>query len=170
MDLMHLNFEEESIDRVRVLNARAKERTSSYKVVVGYFDGYIGVGEVSYAGINALARAQLAAQVVQERFAMEGGVTSELQIDFIGISSLHGNPNDGTRVNPYEVRLRIAARCPDKKSANLLGEHVRQLNMQGPAAAGGPVNFGAKEIIAVNSVLIPREWVKTEVVYFGALA
>lgn len=42
--------------------------------------------------------------------------------------------------------------------------------MQGPAAAGGPVNFGAKEIIAVNSVLIPREWVKTEVVYFGALA
>ena len=170
MDLMHLNFEEESIDRVRVLNARAKERTSSYKVVVGYFDGYIGVGEVSYAGINALARAQLGAQVVQERFAMEGGVTSELQIDFIGISSLHGNPNDGTRVNPYEVRLRIAARCPDKKSANLLGEHVRQLNMQGPAAAGGPVNFGAKEIIAVNSVLIPREWVKTEVVYFGALA
>ena len=30
--------------------------------------------------------------------------------------------------------------------------------------AGGGVNFGARQILAVKSVLIPREWVKPEIV------
>jgi hypothetical protein len=36
--------------------------------------------------------------------------------------------------------------------------------MQGPAGAGGGINFGARQILAVKSVLIPREWVTPEVV------
>jgi hypothetical protein len=165
MDLTELHFREEAGERVAVLDPRARPRTDSYKAVIGYFDGYIGVGEIAYAGINALARARLAADIVKERFALEGGVATELQIDLIGISSLHGDPGrPGARPEPYEVRLRVAGRCPDKRSADLLGDEVRQLNMQGPCGAGGPMNFGAKEIIAVNAVLIPRQWVKTEIV------
>jgi len=30
--------------------------------------------------------------------------------------------------------------------------------------AGGGINFGARQILAVKSVLIPREWVKPEIV------
>jgi hypothetical protein len=98
---------------------------------------------------------------VKERFRMEGGTASDLQVDIIGMSSLHG---DGpVHVEPYEVRLRVAARCPDRRSANLLGDAVRQLNMQGPAGPGGAVNFGAREVIAVKSLLLPRIWVRTEV-------
>lgn len=168
MDLSKLGFREDGADRVAVLDPVAHPRTDSFKVVVGYFDGYIGVGEVAYAGINALARAKLAADIVQERFKMEGGVASELQIDLIGMTALHGDTGrPGERPEPYEVRLRVAGRCPDKRSADLLGDHVRQLNMQGPMAAGGPMNHGAKEIIAVNAVLIPRAWAKPEVVVVG---
>ena len=62
------------------------------------------------------------------------------------------------------MRLRVAGRCPDRRSADLIGDHVRQLNMQGPYAAGGPVNLGREEVIAVDAVLIPRAWVKPEIV------
>lgn len=168
MDLMQLRFREEAPDRVAVLDPRAHPRTDSYKVVVGYFDGYIGIGEIAYAGINAMARARLAGEVAEERFRIEGGVASELLVDLIGVSALHGDHGRaGERGEPYEVRLRVAGRCPDKRSADLLGDMVRQLNMQGPSAPGGPMNFGAKEIIAVNSVLIPRDWVRPEVVLVG---
>jgi len=81
------------------------------------------------------------------------------------MTALHGDTSGAqNRPEPYEVRLRVAARCPDRKSADLIGDHVRQLNMQGPYAAGGPVNLGAREVIAVNAVLIPRDWVKPYVV------
>jgi hypothetical protein len=166
-DFSALSFEAESDDRVRVLDPRAQPRTDSYKVVVGYFDGWIGVGEVAYAGVNALERAQLAADVVKERFAREGGVASEIQVDLIGLSSLHGVSDLNAARRPYEVRLRVAGRCPDRRSADLLGDHVRQLNMQGPCAAGGPVNLGAREVIAVDSVLVPRSWVHPQVAVLG---
>ena len=165
VDIRDVAFEQEAHDRVAVRGATAGPRTDSYKVVVGYFEGYIGVGEVSYAGINAIARARLAEQVVRARLKLEGIVPSEIRADLIGISSLHGDP--GGRPEPYEVRLRMSARCPDKRTADAFGDQVRQLNMQGPAAAGNPVNLGAREVIAVKSVLVPRDWVKTEVVMEG---
>jgi len=168
LSLDGLNFEELTPDRVAVRGFSAAARTDTYKVVVGYFDGWIGSGEVAYAGINAVARAQLAAETVKERFRMDGGEASEIQVDLIGMSSLHGNFPDTMSSVPYEVRLRVAARCPDRKSANLLGDHVRQLNMQGPYGAGGPVNLGAREVIAVDAVLIPRDWVRPEIITVGA--
>lgn len=168
LSLQGLHFEELTPDRVAVRGISARSRTDSYKVVVGYLDGWIGTGEVAYAGINAIARAQLAAETVKERFRLDGGRASEFQVDLIGVSSLHGEHPVAMASNPYEVRLRVAARCLDKKSAHLLGDHVRQLNMQGPYGAGGPVNVGAKEIIAVDAVLIPRDWVHPEVMTVGA--
>ncbi|OWT62150.1 acyclic terpene utilization AtuA family protein [Candidimonas nitroreducens] len=168
LSLEGLNFEALTPDRVAVKGIGAGPRTDSYKVVVGYFDGWIGTGEVAYAGVNALARAQLAAETVQERFRLDGGVATEIQVDLIGVSSLHGKFPASMAGKPYEVRLRVAARCPDKKSANLLGDHVRQLNMQGPYGAGGPVNLGAKEVIAVDAVLIPRGWVDPQIITVGA--
>lgn len=165
LDITGLSFEERGPDCVRVRGPRAAPRTDTLKVVVGYSDGWIGSGEVAYAGINAIERAQLAADIVQERFRLDGGKAGEIQVDLIGMTALHGDTGRAQdRPEPYEIRLRIAARCPDKRSADLIGDHVRQLNMQGPYAAGGPVNLGPREVIAVDAVLIPRSWVKPEVV------
>jgi len=167
LGLEGLNFKELTPDRVAVRGASARPRTDTYKAVVGYFDGWIGTGEVAYAGVNAVERARLAADTVKERFRRDGGMASEIQVDLIGITSLHGACSQTAGSAPYEVRLRVAARCPDKKNAMLIGDHVRQLNMQGPFGAGGPINLGAKEIIAVDSILIPRSWVSPQVITVG---
>jgi hypothetical protein len=161
LDVTDVSFEQAGADRVRVHGARARPRTDTYKVVIGYHDGWIGEGEVGYAGPNALARAQLAERVVRERLEMRGFRYPELRVDYIGMSSLHGM--GAGRVEPYEVRLRIAARSPERKTAQAVGFEVRTLHVNGPAGGGGGSN-ALREVLGVKSLLMPREWVKTRVV------
>jgi hypothetical protein len=163
LDVSSVTFRQIEQDRVGLSGARGKPRTATYKVVVGYFDGYMGSGEMGFAGVNAVARARLGIEVVKERLRRRGLTYEEMRIDLIGMNSLHGN-DDSLCPEPYEVRLRIAARTPDRKAAEAVGAEVRSLHMQGPTGAGGGINFGARQILAVKSVLIPREWVKPEVI------
>jgi len=132
---------------------------------VGYHDGWIGEGEVGYAGPNALARARLSEQIVRERLKMRGFSYPEIRVDYIGMSSLHGM--GAGRPEPYEVRLRIAARSPDRKAAQAVGFEVRTLHVNGPAGGGGGTN-ALREVLGVKSVLLPRELVRTQVVVEGA--
>ena len=166
LDITNVEFAQESTHRVRVTGARARSRTPTYKVVVGYHDGYIGEGEVGYAGPNALARAKLAEKIVRERLKKRGFSYPEIRVDYIGMSSLHGMGSG--RTEPYEVRLRIAARSPDRKAALAVGLEVRTLHVNGPSGGGGGSN-GIREVLAVKSILIPRELVKTAVTVEGTL-
>jgi hypothetical protein len=150
---------------VQINGAKARPRTPTYKVVVGYHDGWIGEGEVGYAGPNALARARLAEQIVRERLKMRGFTYPEIRVDYIGMSSLHGMGSG--RPEPYEVRLRIAARSPDRKTAQAVGFEVRTLHVNGPAGGGGGSN-ALREVLGVKSVLLPRNLVKPQVVVEGA--
>ena len=162
LDITGVTFRQEAADRVAVLGARARPRTDTYKVVVGYFDGYIGSGEMGYAGPNAVARAELAAEVVRERLRRQGFTYSEMRCDLIGLTSLHGS-GGGAKPEPYEVRLRIAARTDSKRAAEAVGAEIRALHMQGPGMAGGGINLGAREVLAVKSVLLPRHLVHPEI-------
>jgi len=163
LDASAVTFRQVEKDRVAFAGVKGKPRTATYKVVVGYFDGYMGSGEMGFAGHNALARAKLGIEVVKERLRRRGLSYEEMRIDLIGMNSLHGN-NADLAPEPYEVRLRIAARTPDRKAAEAVGAEVRSLHMQGPTGAGGGINFGARQILAVKSVLIPREWVQPEII------
>jgi hypothetical protein len=82
------------------------------------------------------------------------------------MSSLH-RMGEG-RPEPYEVRLRIAARSPDRKTAQALGFEMRTLHVNGPSGGGGGTN-AVREVIGVKSVLVPREWVKPRVTVEGTL-
>jgi hypothetical protein len=160
LDVTDVDFVAEGKDRVRVTGARARERTASYKVSVGYRDGYIGEGQMSYGGPNAAARARLAGEIVTERLKLRGFAYAELRVDYIGMSSLHGAAE--RRDEPYEVRLRVAARTPDKRAAEAVGGEVETLYTNGPA--GGAGDFKAvREILAVQSVLLPRALVTPSV-------
>lgn len=166
LDITGVEFAQDSKHRVRVTGAKARPRTPTYKVVVGYHDGYIGEGEVAYAGSNALARAKLAEKIVRERLRSRGFTYPEIRVDYIGMSSLHGM-GDG-RPEPYEVRLRIAARSPDRKAALAVGFEVRTLHVNGPSGGGGGSN-ALREVLAVKSILIPRGMVRTAVTVEGTL-
>jgi hypothetical protein len=166
LDITQVEFASEDKHHVRALGARAKPRTPSYKVVVGYHDGYIGEGEVGYAGPNALARAQLAEKIVRERLRRRGLTYPEIRVDYIGMSSLHGMAEG--RPEPYEVRMRFAARSPDRKAAQAVGFEVRTLHVNGPAGGGGGTN-ALREVLGVKSILIPRELVTPRVCVEGVL-
>ena len=167
LDITGIRFTQEAKDRVRVEGAKARPRTDTYKVTVGYTDGYIGEGEVSYGGIDAVARARWAADVVRERLRLRGFAYDDFRVDLIGISSLHGDTGD--RPEPYEVRLRMAGRSPDRRAAHAVGFEVRAMHLNGPGGAGGACEPRVRDVLAVKSLLLPRELVKTEVVVEGSL-
>ena len=148
-------------DRVRVEGARGRERTSTLKVSVGYRDGFIGEGQMSYAGIGAQARGQLALDIVSQRLALTGVKFSEVRYDLIGVNSIHTRLN---AVEPDEVRVRVTARCDSMKEAVRIGNEVETLYTNGPAGGGGATK-SAKEVVAILSVLLPRESVRPVISY-----
>ena len=71
-------------DRVSVTGATGKARTDTLKVAVGYWDGFLGEGSISYGGPGAVARAQLAGDVLRRRFEIIGLSVRDLAVEIIG--------------------------------------------------------------------------------------
>lgn len=158
-DFTQVRVEPDASDRIRVTGGRGHARTDTLKVSVAYVDGYIGEGQISYGGPGALARARLALDIVRERLAMTGVVTSELRFDLIGVNALYGDALAANHPDPYEVRVRVSGRTRDAKEAARIGNEVETLYTNGPAGGGG-VTKATREVIAVQSVLLAREHVK----------
>ncbi|MGF6973015.1 hypothetical protein QFZ94_001442 [Paraburkholderia sp. JPY465] len=155
-DFSQVRVEQEAPDRVRVTGGGGTERTATLKVSVAYFDGYIGEGQISYGGPGALARARLALDIVRERLALTGVEARELRFDLIGVNALHGETVAAGHGEPYEVRARVAGRTASLAEAVRIGNEVETLYANGPAGGGG-VTKAAREVVAVQSVLLPRE-------------
>jgi hypothetical protein len=158
-DFSQVRVVEEAADRVRVSGGRGTLRTGTLKVTVAYVDGFIGEGQISYGGLGAVARAKLALEIVRERLEMTGVATRELRFDLIGIDSLNGAALGEHHAQPYEVRVRVAGRTDSMEQAVRIGNEVETLYTNGPAGGGG-VTKTAREVIAVQSVLLPRELVR----------
>ncbi len=148
-------------DRVRVLGAGGTPRPAQLKATLGYRDGFIGEGQIGYAGPGAVARGQLALQVLQQRLQRLGLGALEQRAELIGMNALHG-PALGQDRAPYEVRVRMAVRCETRAQAERVGQEVEALYLNGPAAGGG-VTQSVREVIAVASALVPREAVRSAV-------
>lgn len=166
-DFSQVKVEELARDRVRVHGGRGSKRTGTLKVSVGYVDSYIGEGQISYAGPGALARGRLALEIVRERLKLTGVAASELRFDLIGVDSLHGAGLSAHANEPYEVRMRVAGRTENLREAIRIGNEVETLYTNGPAAGGG-VFKSARDVVAVASVLLPRELAKPRVQFVGA--
>lgn len=146
-------------DRVRVDGATGRQRPDQLKVTVGHRDGFMGEGQISYAGLGAQARGQLALDVLQIRLADVKALDSRFEL--MGVNAIHGQAlADG--YEPYEVRARAAVRVASRQDAERIGHEVEALYLNGPASGGG-VTQSVREVIAAASVLIPREWVQTSV-------
>ncbi len=158
-DFTQVRVVEEAADRVRVSGGRGTSRTGTLKVTVAYVDGFIGEGQISYGGPGAVARAKLALEIVRERLEITGVATSELRFDLIGIDSLYGATLGERNAEPYEVRVRVSGRTDSMEEAVRIGNEVETLYTNGPAGGGG-VTKTVREVIAVQSVLLPRELVR----------
>ncbi len=166
-DFSQVNVEEMAPDRVRISGGRGTERTDTLKVSVGYVDSYIGEGQISYAGPGALARGRLALDIVRERLKLTGVQSSELRFDLIGVDALHGGDVSAHAGEPYEVRVRVAGRTESLREAVRIGNEVETLFTNGPAAGGGATK-SARDVVAVASVLLPRDLAKPSVRFVEA--
>jgi hypothetical protein len=150
-------------DRVRVEGAGGRPRPATLKVSVGQMDGWIGEGQISYAGEGAVARGRLASAIVKERLQLIGVTPLELRSDLIGLNALHGDRGDRA-VEPYEVRLRVAARTTSREDAWRVAREVESLYTNGPAGGGG-ASTSVRQVLAMRSTLVPRDRVSWRVDY-----
>jgi hypothetical protein len=155
-DFSQVAIEEVGKDRVRISGGRGSERPATLKVSVGYVDSFIGEGQMSYAGPGALARGRLALEIVRERLKLTGVAANELRFDLIGVDSLHGAQVSAHANEPYEVRVRVTGRTDNLREAIRIGNEVETLYTNGPAGGGGAFK-SARDVVAVASVLLPRE-------------
>ena len=157
-DFSGVTLVETGPDRIRVEGARGRHRPETLKVSVGYLAGFVGEGEIGYAGSNALRRAQLAAAIIRERLANR---FAELRIDLVGSTSLHGR-TFASDERPYEVRLRAAGRASTRAEATIIGDEVEALYTNGPAGGGGARKY-VNEQIGIVSTLLERRHISTSV-------
>lgn len=156
-DITQAKVEQIGPDRVRLSGVKGHPRTATLKVLAYFDGGWLGEGEISYAGPNAEARARLAMDVMQKRM----GQRMPLRFDLIGISSILGD--DGghmlagmptTRVT--DVRLRVAAKHASLAPIDLLLQELTALWTGGPAGGGG-VRVAKRQRLSNLACLIPRE-------------
>ncbi|MBB05098.1 MAG: ABC transporter substrate-binding protein [Pseudooceanicola sp.] len=139
-DFSGVTFTSVGPDRVAIGGATGHPPTGQLKVSVAYRDGWLGEGQISYAGVNARQRAELARSILDQRL-------TDPKIDE-RLGQLIGSDDD--------MRLRYAARCADAVTAQMIGEEVESLYLCGPAAGGG-VTKSVREIVAIASTLIPSD-------------
>lgn len=156
-DFSEVTFTGAGENRVRVSGASGRPRPDQLKVSLGFRGGWLGEGQISYAGPRALDRARLAADVVRERLVRVHGVDeSAIRVEYIGAgAAFRGLVVDP---QPFEVRLRVSARVPEPDQAEVIGWEVESLYTNGPAAGGG-VTRTTRETVVVRSCLLPRQLV-----------
>jgi hypothetical protein len=159
-DFSGVRLREVGPDRVSVEGAGGRARPEQLKVTLGYRDGFIGEGQISYAGPGAHARGELALAVLQHRLQRLGLDSLERRAELIGVNAMHGR-SPGVDREPYEVRLRLAVRATTRAQAQQVGMEVEALYLNGPAGGGG-VTQSVREVVAAASALIPRDAVRIE--------
>lgn len=165
-DFSRVEFTAEAPDRVRISAASGTPRPTNLKVSLGFRGGWIGEGQISYAGPRAEERARLAGDVVVERMEMIHNVPSDaLTVELIGTgSSFRGAPDSRRKESSdvQEVRLRVSGVLDTKKQADAVRWEVESLYTNGPAAGGG-ARGSISEVIAIRATSLPRNLVPTTV-------
>ena len=159
LDVTGVTLADDGKNRVRVTGAEGHPPPETLKVTVSADGGWLGEAELTYAGPNALARANLAADIVRKRCA-RNGVADPVRIEIVGAGAAFDNdaadrqrganmPMDG------EYRLRAAVRTQDKATAQYVNDEVLSLFCSGPAGGGG-YRCSITGQVNTASVLVPR--------------
>jgi hypothetical protein len=154
-------------DRVQAEGASGSTRPDTLKVTLGYRDGFVGEGQMSYAGPGAQARGQLALDLVRARLADAGYGHFEARYDLIGVNAILGNTMPSHE--PAEVRARIAVRVTTQAEAQYVANEVEALYTNGPASGGG-ASKSVREVIAATAMLMPRSAIQTQTILLDGTA
>jgi hypothetical protein len=159
LDITGVAIEEVGRDRVRITGAKGKRRPPTLKATVSFEGGWLGEGEITYAGPNARRRAELAIEALRTR-VRDLGTNWPLRFDLIGtVSTFDGDGGDLRAANEWdtdgEYRVRMATKGPDKQMAQWIADEVLSLYCSGPAGGGG-VRHRIVPQITTASILVDR--------------
>ena len=169
LDLTDVTVEEIAQDRVRVMGARGGPAPETLKATVCVDGGVLGEAEISYAGANAAARAQLAADIVLERMRQRAPSLA-IRIDAIGVVSVLGSAGaalDIAASPASDIRLRFAAQAATQAEVDMLLDEVEALYCAGPAGGSG-VRRRTTPRLASASCLVERKFTTPRVVMLEA--
>ncbi|MEO7022189.1 MAG: acyclic terpene utilization AtuA family protein [Ktedonobacteraceae bacterium] len=158
VDMTTLRLEEVGPDEVRVTGTSGHPAPETLKIVAGYADGVMGQAMLGYAWPDALAKAQVAAEIVQQQMREVGLKAEETCIEYLGYNSIHGPLADPAHTADLnEVYLRIAVRCADKQEAAKLGRLFPPLALSGPPFIGGAGGMlEPRGLLGIWPTLAPR--------------
>jgi hypothetical protein len=164
VDFTTTRLEQVGPDRVRVSGIGGKPRTPTLKASIAVTEGFIGEDMFFYAGLGALQRAELARDILLRRFEIVGLQAEEVRIDFLGVNAIHG-PISRPAEEPYEVGVRVAARCASRAEADKVGREVDAMAVSGVGMTGKRVPFQdrVREVVGVWSALVDRDAVPATV-------
>ena len=156
-DITQVKVEQLGPDCVRLSGVKGHARTDTLKVLAYFDGGWLGEGEISYAGPNAEARARLSMEIIQKRM----GRDMPLRFDLIGLTSILGDDGGSMLKNTpvtqsRDVRLRVAAKHESLARVELLLRDLTALWTGGPAGGGG-VRVSKRQRLSNLVCLIPRE-------------
>lgn len=156
-DFSGITFHLDGPDRVTLSGASGKRRPDDLKVVLGMHEGFIGEGEMSYAGRGCVLRARQSEAIMRERLPRFGIRPDDIHVEIVGQDALLGPIGRSSASSEVlDVRLRVAARAPDRPTAQRVGFEVEALSTTGPAGGGGK-RSAVKQVVAVYSTTIPRD-------------
>jgi hypothetical protein len=152
-------------DGVELFGADGGPRPDQLKISIGLSEGFVGEGQVSYAGPGALSRARLGEEIVHvwlDDFPQANEI-AELRVDYLGLNSMHGAATPPLAADePYEVHLRVSARTTTARAAKLVGRCVEHVQVYGPAGTSGH-RKSVRPLISIFSAFLPRDDVKPTV-------
>ena len=166
LDLGSVEVEEVGENRVRISGARGKAPPETLKATICLDTGWLGEGEISYAGPNALARAELAAAVLKQR-CQTIGVKEPVRVDVLGTEAIFDDNarQRRRRLSPVpdgEYRVRAAVRSYDRVVTQQVADEVLSLYCSGPAGGAG-VRQSVTPQIGTASILVGQEYARPAV-------
>ena len=173
LDFSQVMVTECGLDRVEVSGFRGGPAPHKIKATVCFDGGWMGEGEISYAGPNCLARARAAGEVLLQRLKLRK-LDVEARVDLIGIASVHAGDDgarwrdpqageagssmqvgtrDPLRREPEDIRVRLAVSARTQDDADQAAREALALYCCGPAGGGG-VRWRTTQRIRTQSYLM----------------
>lgn len=169
-DFTSFSMEQEGPNRVRVSGVKGAPPTPTYKVSMSYHDGWKAVGQLTVSGPDAVAKAELCAQIVWQRLALDGFEykTEERMVEYVGANVCHEGIQIEGAPEPNEVVLRMGVKGEDRAKVNRFGPELVPLVTSGPPGVTGFAGGRPKatEIIGYWPALLRKDLVETQVSVF----
>ena len=139
-DFTSIELHDDGPDRVRVTGVHGAAPTPTYKVSCTLQAGFKAVGQLTVPGPDAVEKAQLTADILFDRLALQrvhfGAAERLVEVIGAGVCLAPGAPA-AFIADPPEVVLRIAVHHADRGAVDRFGSELASLLTSGPPGLTG---------------------------------